>query len=309
MKIFTGTANPKLAEGIAKNLGIPLGDIQIAHFPDGEISVKVAENIRGRDVFMIQPICYPPNEHLMELLIVIDAMRRASAARITAVVPFYGYGRQDRKDQPRVPITAKLVANLLVAAGVNRLLTMDLHTQQIQGFFDIPVDHLCAAPVMVKPLREKGFDNLVIVSPDPGGMKMAYQYSRMLNSGLAIVAKQRTSPNSVETYHVVGDVDGRTAVLVDDLVTTGGTLCAAADLLKKKGARDIYAMVTHAVMIPEAFERLSRSAIKEFIVTDSVPLRAPTSSVSIQVLTVADLLAEAIRRIHNNQSVSSLFNI
>ncbi len=309
MKIFTGNANPKLAEGIANNLDIPLGDIQITRFPDGEISVKVVENIRGSDVFMIQPICYPPNEHLMELLIVIDALRRASAARITAVMPFYGYGRQDRKDQPRVPITAKLVANLLVAAGASRVLTMDLHTQQIQGFFDIPVDHLCAAPVMVKHLREKQFKNIVIVSPDPGGMKTAYAYSQMMNSELAIVAKQRTSPRSVETYQIVGEVAEHTAIIVDDLVTTGGTLCAAANLLKKKGAHDIYAVVTHAVMIPEAFEDLGRSAIKEFIVTDSVPLRVPTSSAPIQVLTVADLLAEAIRRIHSNQSVSSLFNI
>lgn len=309
MKIFTGNANPKLAEGIARNLGLSMGNIQIARFPDDEISVKVAENIRGSDVFMIQPICYPPNEHLMELLIAIDALRRASAARITAVIPFYGYGRQDRKDQPRVPITAKLVANLLVAAGVSRVLTMDLHTQQIQGFFDIPVDHLCAAPVMVKYLREKEFKNLVIVSPDPGGMKMAYAYSRMLNSGLAIVAKQRTSPRSVETYHIVGEVAGRTAVLVDDLVATGSTLCAAVELLKKKGAQDVYSVVTHAVMIPEAFERLSHAPIKQFIVTDSVPLRKPVNPAPIKVLTVADLLAEAIRRIHNNQSVSSLFNI
>ncbi len=309
MKIFCGNANPKLAEGIAHNLGINLGNIQIARFPDGESAVKVLENIRGKDVFMIQPICYPPNEHLMELLIVIDALRRASAARITAVMPFFGYARQDRKDQPRVPITAKLVANLLVAAGANRVLTMDLHTQQIQGFFDIPVDHLCAAPVMVKHLRERQFKNLVIVAPDPGGMKMAYAYSRLLNSTLAIVAKQRTSPCSVETYQMVGDVSGQTAIIVDDLVTTGGTLCAAAELLKQKGAQDIYAAFTHAVMIPEAFDKLSRSAIKEFIVTDSVPLRQPVSSAPIKILSVADLLAEAISRIHNNQSVSSLFTI
>ncbi len=309
MKIFTGNANPKLAAGIVKSLGIPLAGLQIGRFPDGEISVKVMENIRGSDVFIIQPVCFPPNENLMELLIVIDALRRASAARITAVMPFYGYGRQDRKDQPRVPITAKLVANLLVASGVNRILTMDLHTQQIQGFFDIPVDALCAAPVMVKYLRKKKFKNLVVVSPDPGGLKMAYAYSQMLNSGLAIVAKQRTSPTSVESHNVVGDVAGRTAIIVDDLSTTGGTLCAAADLLKKNGARDIYAVVTHAVVVPAAIERLSRSSIKEFIFTDSVPLRVPADAAPIRVLSVAELLAQAIRRIHNNKSVSSLFNI
>ncbi|NLB60018.1 MAG: ribose-phosphate pyrophosphokinase [Lentisphaerae bacterium] len=309
MKVFTGNANPKLAAGIVRNLDVPLGAIQITRFPDGETSVKVLENIRGSDVFVIQPVCYPPNEHLMELLIVIDALRRSSAARITAVMPFYGYGRQDRKDQPRVPITAKLVANLLVAAGAHRLLTMDLHAQQIQGFFDIPGDHLCAAPVMVKYLREKKISNAVVVAPDPGGMKMAYAYSRMLNSGLAIVAKQRTSPRSVESYQMVGDVAGRTAIMVDDLVTTGGTLQAAAELLKQKGAQDIYAAVTHAVLIPEAFERLSSAAIREFIVTDSVPLRVPDGPAPMKVLSVADLLAEAIRRIHSNQSVSSLFEI
>lgn len=309
MKIFTGSANPKLAEGIARNLGVELGNIQINRFPDGEIAVKVEDNIRGKDVFIIQPTCYPTNENVMELLIVIDAMRRASAARITAVMPFYGYARQDRKDQPRVPITAKLVANLLVAAGTSRLLAMDLHAQQIQGFFDIPVDHLNATPVIVKYLREKEYVNPVVVSPDPGGMKMAYQYSRLLNSGLAIVAKQRTSPTEVESYNLVGDVKDKTCIMADDLITTGGTLCAAAKLLKAAGARDIVAAVTHAVFIPQAFERLKNSAIREFVVTDSVPLRMTTGTLPVRVLSVADLLAEAIRRIHNDQSVSSLFNI
>ena len=309
MKIFTGSAHPELAAKIAESLGVPLGDIRIARFPDGEISVKIVENIRGADVYIIQPTCNPPNESIMELLIVIDAFRRASAARITAVMPFYGYGRQDRKDQPRVPITAKLVANLLTAAGAARILSMDFHAQQIQGFFDIPVDHLYAAPVLVKYLREKNIANLVVVSPDPGGMKMAYAYSRMLNSGLAIVAKQRTSPTEVESYNVVGDVAGKTAILVDDLVTTGGTLCAAARLLKNGGCQDIYAAVSHAVFVPQSRDRLKDAPIKEFIVTDSVPLRNAPDAFPIRVLTVADLLAEAIRRIHNNQSVSSLFHI
>ena len=309
LKIFTGSANPALAEGIAHNLKIPLGHIEINRFPDGEIAVKIDDNIRGKDVFIIQPTCYPPNEHVMELLIVIDAMRRASAARITAVMPFYGYARQDRKDQPRVPITAKLVANLLVAAGTNRMLSMDFHAQQIQGFFDIPVDHLYATPVIVKYLREKALVDPVVVSPDPGGMKMAYQYSRLLNSGLAIVAKQRVSPTEVESYNLVGNVKGKTCILVDDLITTGGTLCAAAKLLKAAGAHDIIAAVTHAVFIPKAYERLKQSAIQEFIVTDSVPLRMTSNTLSVHVLSVADLFAEAIRRIHNNQSVSSLFKI
>jgi len=309
LKIFTGSANPQLSRGIAACLGVELGSLRISRFPDGEIAVKVEENIRGKDVFLIQPTCFPTNENLMELLIVIDAMRRASAARITAVVPFYGYARQDRKDQPRVPITAKLVANLLVAAGASRLLTMDLHAQQIQGFFDIPVDHLCATPVIVKYLRESVRNNLVVVSPDPGGMKSAYQYSRLLHSALAIVAKQRISPTEVESYQLVGDVADKTCILVDDLITTGGTLCAAANLLKTAGARDILAAVTHGVFIPQAYERLQHSAIREFVVTDSVPLRDRPDGFPVQVLSVADLLAEAIRRIHHNQSVSSLFDI
>jgi len=307
LKIFSGSANPELAKGIAEVVGMPLGEIAISHFPDGELGVKILDNIRGKDVFIIQPTCYPPNENVMELLIVIDAMRRASAARITAVMPFYGYARQDRKDQPRVPITAKLIANLLVAAGANRLLAMDFHSQQVQGFFDIPVDHLYAAPVIVKYLREKKFANTVVVSPDPGGMKMAYNYSRLLNSNLAIVAKQRLGPTEVESYNLVGDVAGKTAIMVDDLISTGGTLCAAARLLKKAEVKEIYAAVSHAVFAPSACEKLKQAPIKEFIVTDSVPLRISPGTLPIHVLSVAGLLADAITRIHNNQSVSSLF--
>jgi len=307
LKIFSGSANPALAKGIAEITGMPLGEIAISHFPDGEVGVKILDNIRGKDVFIIQPTCYPPNENVMELLIVIDAMRRASAARITAVIPFYGYARQDRKDQPRVPITAKLIANLLVAAGANRLLAMDFHSQQVQGFFDIPVDHLYAAPVIVKYLREKNFENTVVVSPDPGGMKMAYNYSRLLNSSLAIVAKQRLGPTEVESYNLVGDVAGKTAIMVDDLTSTGGTLCAAARLLQKREVKEIYAAVSHAVFVPVASEKLRQAPIKEFIVTDSVPLRISPETLPIRVLSVAGLLADAIIRIHNNQSVSSLF--
>ncbi|MCA1810311.1 MAG: ribose-phosphate pyrophosphokinase, partial [Lentisphaerae bacterium] len=297
MKIFTGNANPKLAEGIARHLDVPLGGIQIMRFPDGEISVKIMDNIRGKDVFIIQPICYPPNENIMELLIVIDAMRRASAARITAVIPFYGYGRQDRKDQPRVPITAKLVANLLTVAGANRVLAMDFHAQQIQGFFDIPVDHLYASPVIVRYLREKKLGPTVILSPDPGGMKMAYAYSRLLHAGLAIVAKQRTSPSEVEAFHLVGDVRDKTVILSDDLISTGGTLSAAAGLARKHGAKTIYAAITHAMFVPTAFQRLQNCAIDEFVVTDSVPIRETTDCIKITVLSVAELLAEAICRI------------
>ena len=307
MKIFSGSANPDLAKGIAKIAKMPLGEIAISRFPDGEIGVKILDNIRGKDVFIIQPTCYPPNENVMELLIVIDAMRRASAARITAVIPFYGYARQDRKDQPRVPITAKLIANILVAAGANRLLAMDFHSQQVQGFFDIPVDHLYAAPVIVKYLREKKIKNTVIVSPDPGGMKMAYNYSRLLNSNLAIVAKQRLGPTEVEADNLVGDIAGKTAIMVDDLVSTGGTLCAAARLLQKQGVKEIYAAVSHAVFAPSACEKLKQSPIKEFIVTDSVPLRISPGILPVRVLSIAGLLADAIMRIHNNQSVSSLF--
>jgi len=270
--------------------------------------VRVKENIRGGDVFVLQPICYPPNENLMELLIIIDAMRRASAARITAVLPFYGYARQDRKDQPRVPITAKLVANLLVAAGANRLLTIDLHAQQIQGFFDIPVDHLYASPVFVKHLKRKDLRNPVVVSPDTGGVKAAYAYSQLLKCGLAIVAKERKNASEVDVFTVVGDVKGCTAVIVDDLTTTAGTLCSAADILAERGATAIYAAVSHAAITKEGVGRLKNSPIRELVVTDTVPL-PDTAGFPVTVLSVAELLGEAISRIHENQSVTSLFSL
>ncbi len=307
MKIFSGNANPELATQIAEYVGESLGEVNVTHFPDGEIMVKFVENIRGRDVFIVQPTCPPPNENLMELLIMIDAARRASAARITAVMPFYGYARQDRKDQPRVPITAKLVANLLVAAGVNRILTMDLHAQQIQGFFDIPVDHLYAAPVIVRYLRSRRIEDPVIVSPDPGGLKMAYGYSNVLGTGLAIVAKQRRSAREVEVHNLVGDVRGRNAVLVDDMTTTAGTLCAAAGLLQENGAQHIYAAVSHCLLTDEGVKRLKDSPIEELVTTDSVP--QPERDFPVKVLSVAELMGEAILRIHNNQSVTSLFRI
>lgn len=308
MKILTGTAHRDLAERIAAKAGEKLCDVQISRFPDGEIFVKIAENVRGRDVFIIQPTSYPPNENLMELLIMIDAAKRASASRITAVMPFYGYARQDRKEQPRVPITAKLVANLLVAAGTNRLLTMDLHAQQIQGFFDIPVDHLYAAPVFVKYLREKNLKDLVVVAPDTGGMKLAAAYADMLDAGVAVVGKERKSAERVEATHLVGDVKGCNAVLVDDMTSTAATLTAAAKLLEQAGAKSIRAAVSHSLLSCKGVERLNESPIIELVTTDSVPARCEVGN-KVKVLSVAELLAEAIRRIHDNNSVTSLFKI
>jgi ribose-phosphate pyrophosphokinase len=308
VKIFAGNANPQLAQRISEYIGEPMGSVKISRFPDGEIFVKIVENIRGQDVFIIQPTCYPPNENLMEMLIMIDASKRASAARITPVIPFYGYGRQDRKDQPRVPITAKLVANLLVAAGADRVITMDLHAQQIQGFFDIPVDHLYAAPVFVKYLRGRALKDLVVVSPDPGGLKMAYAYAGMLGAGLAFVAKQRKSATEVEAINVVGEIDGKNILLVDDLTTTAGTLSSASKLLKEKGALSIIAAVTHCPITDDGIEKLKQSPVQELITSDSVPHK-DWRGFPVTVLSVAELLGEAILRVHNNQSVTSLFRV
>jgi ribose-phosphate pyrophosphokinase len=306
VKIFSGTANEPLAKSICKSIGMELGNCTIKPFPDGETFVKVEENVRGEEVFVVQPTSPPTNHNLMELFIMIDALRRASAARITAVVPFYGYARQDRKDQPRVPITAKLIANLLVASGVNRILTMDLHAQQIQGFFDIPVDHLYAAPVMYEYLRKKKLGDLVVVSPDVGGLKMAHAYSQTLEASLAIVAKRRKSATEVESMAVIGDIRGKNVLLVDDLTETAGTLTQAASLLKKKGAKKILACVSHAILNDMGIERLRKSDIDELITTDTV-LRPAIDGVRITTLSVAGLLGEAIKRIHSNSSVNSLF--
>ena len=306
MKVFSGTSNKPLSEAICAYIGIELGKSTIKPFPDGETFVKIEENVRGEDVFIVQSTSPPTNHHLMEMFIMIDAVRRASAARITAVLPFYGYARQDRKDQPRVPITAKLVANLLVAAGANRILTMDLHAQQIQGFFDIPVDHLYAAPVMYEYLRKKKLGEPVVVSPDVGGLKMAYAYSQVLEGSLAIVAKRRKSASEVESMAIIGEVRGKNALLVDDLTETAGTLTMAAALLKKKGAKQIIACVSHAILNEIGIERLKKSAIDELITTDTV-LRPAISGVKIKTLSVAALLGEAIKRIHSNSSVTSLF--
>lgn len=307
MKIFSGNSNPALAKSICESVGIGLGRSIVNTFPDGETFVKIEDSVRGEDTFVVQSSSPPTNHHLMELFIMIDALRRASASRITAVLPFYGYARQDRKDQPRVPITAKLVANLLVAAGANRVLTMDLHAQQIQGFFDIPVDHLYAAPVIYKYIKSKKIKDLIVVSPDVGGLKMAHAYSQVLDTDLAIVAKRRKSATEVEAITVIGDVRGRNALLVDDLTETAGTLVNAASLLKKKGAKQVLACVSHAVLNDLAVERLRKSTIDELITTDSV-LRPVFDGVKITTLSVAGLLGEAIKRIHTNSSVTSLFD-
>src|ERR1700758_4423415 len=283
-----------------------LGKCSVTAFPDGETFVKIEENVRGEDVFLLQSTSPPSNHHLMEMFIMIDALRRASAARITPVLPFYGYARQDRKDQPRVPITAKLIANLLVAAGANRVLTVDLHAQQIQGFFDIPVDHLYAAPVMYEYLKTKKLKDLVVVSPDVGGLKMAYAYSQVLEGDLAIVAKRRKSASEVESMAVIGEIRGKDVLMVDDLTETAGTLTTAAALLKKKGAKRILACVSHAILNDLGIKRLAKSNIDELITTDTV-LRPVIDGVNITTLSVAGLLGEAIKRIHSNSSVTSLF--
>ncbi len=309
LKIFAGNSNRPLAEEMCASIGVPLGEATVTSFPDGESCVKINENVRGQDVFIMQSTCTPTNHHLMELLIMIDAARRASAHRITAVIPFYGYARQDRKDQPRVPITAKLVANLIVAAGANRVLTMDLHAQQIQGFFDIPVDHLFASPVFFDHIEKNNMrnDNLVVVSPDVGGMKMAAAYATLMGAQLGMVWKKRTSPTTVESVNVVREVEGRNVLLVDDIIETAGTLVNAAKTMREHGAVSVRAAVSHALLSPMAYDRLKLGHIDELITTDSIPV--DTQGLPITVLNVASLLGEAINRIHKNESVTGLFKV
>lgn len=313
MKLITGTAHPALAEGIARHIGTRLADAEVTAFPDGETYVRINENIRRQDVFIIQPTCPPTNHNLMELLILVDAVRRASAERITAVIPFFGYARQDRKDKPRVPITAKLVANLIDVAGVDRVLTMDLHAAQIQGFFDIPVDHLYAKPVLLKHLRQQraGQDgsNLTVVAPDVGGVKMVRSYADALGAELAIVAKQRISATKVEPMKLIGEVSGRDVMIVDDMTETAGTLCAAASILKQNGAKRIFAGVSHAVLGELGCQRIMASEIDEVITTDSTPPPPESCREKVTILSISGLLGEAIQRIHNGKSVSSLFDI
>ncbi|HOK80176.1 MAG TPA: ribose-phosphate pyrophosphokinase [bacterium] len=303
--IFTGNANRPLAEKICEFLGKPLGQMEVSRFNDGEISVKIEENARGKDVFIIQPTCAPVNENLMELLIILDAFRRASPRRITAVVPYYGYARQDRKDRPRVPITAKLVANLLVAAGAQRILTMDLHAPQIQGFFDIPVDHLFAAPVIITYIRSKNLTNPIVVAPDVGSVKMARAFAKRINARLAIVDKRRDNPDSVEATHLIGDVSNCEAIIVDDLISTGNTVVEATKVLLENGASKVFVSCTHPVLSGNAITKLASAGITEIIVTDTIPHQSLPEPFT--VLSVAELLGEAIKRIHQETSVSSLF--
>ncbi len=305
LSVFAGNAHKQLAEDICNHLGIPLGDALVTRFSDGEIRVKINENVRGKDVFVVQPTCPPTNDNLMELLIMIDALKRASAKRITAVMPYYGYARQDRKDQPRVPITAKLVANLLTVAGADRVLTMDLHAGQIQGFFDIPVDNLYAINVFISFLKEMDIPDLTIVSPDVGGIKMARAYAKKMGAGLAIVDKRRVDADKAEAMNILGEVKGRNLVIIDDIIATGGSLIEAAAALKKAGAKDIYAMITHGVLAGDAVKRLARSEIKRLFISDSIP---HTPEDRIEVISVAPLFAEAIKRIHWEVSISCLFD-
>lgn len=307
LKIFTGNSNPELVNKISEHLKIPIGRSMVRNFSDGEINVEIDESVRGMDVFVVQSICNPVNNNLMELLIMIDALKRASAERITAVLPYYGYARQDRKVSPRAPISAKLIADLITIAGASRILTVDLHAGQIQGFFNIPVDHLFAAPVLLEYLKKLKND-IVIVSPDAGGVERARAYAKRLNTSLAIIDKRRESPNVSQVMNIIGDVSGMVAVLVDDMVDTGGTLARGAYALMEKGAKAVYACCTHPVLSGRAIEVLEESPIEEVIVTDTIPLREEAKLCSkIKVLSISALLADAIRRIYENESVSCLF--
>lgn len=309
LTIFTGNANRKLAQDICGYLEIPLGDAAVGRFSEGEIHVKINQDVRGRDVFVVQPTAPPmPNDHLMELLIMIDALRRASARRITAVIPYFGYARQDRKDQPRVPITAKLVANLITTAGADRVLTIDLHAGQIQGFFDIPLDHLFAINILTQYFIPDKLNNIVVVCPDVGGVKMARAYSKRLGAGLAVVDKRRINDSKTEVMNIMGEVKGKNVVLVDDVIATGSSVLEAVEALKQEGAKEIYAAITHAVLSGNAVEKIVRSALTKLVITDTISLDPKKKTDKIEVLSVADLLGETIRRIHNEESVSSLFD-
>ena len=308
LKLFSGNANRPLAEEIAQHLRIRLGDVDVSRFSDGEVYVQINENVRGEDVFVIQPTCPPVNDTLMELLVMMDALKRASARRITAVLPYYGYGRQDRKVMPRVPITAKLVADLITAAGCHRLLAVDLHAGQIQGFFNIPVDHLFAAPpVIVDYLAKKDLQDLVLVSPDAGGVERARAIAKRLNAGLAIIDKRRDGPNVALFMYLIGDVKNKDVVVIDDMIDTAGTLIQAVEAVKREGARRVLACAVHGVLSGPALKRIEESALEEVIITNSVPLTPGKVSPKVHVLSVAPLLAEAIRRIHDEESVSTLF--
>jgi ribose-phosphate pyrophosphokinase len=308
LKVFSGSAHPQLTREIAEFLGIPLGQARLRRFPDSEVSFQIDENIRGTDVFIVQPTCNPVDQHLMEMMVMVDAFRRSSAARITVVVPYYGYARQDRKDKPRVPISAKLVANLISAAGANRVLTIDLHKAQIQGFFDIPVDHLFSAPVIIEYCARLNYSNLTIVSPDAGGAERARAYAKRLDAELAVVDKRRTEDGTAEVMNVIGDVKGRTCILQDDIIDTAGTIQKASSALKDAGAERVLACAVHGVLSGPAIERIEKSPLDQLIVTNTIPLSQDGQQCKkIVVLSVARLLGQAIRNIHEETSVSSLF--
>ncbi len=305
LRIFSGNGNRPLAQAIADGTGVALGEMTCARFPDGEVKVQIHEDVRGADVFVVQSTT--SNDFLMELLVIADALRRASAARITAVVPYFGYARQDRKHEGRVPITAKLVANIMTTAGIHRLLTVDLHAQQIQGFFDVPVDHLTALPVQLEYLSQLNLDSPVVVSPDTGSIKLADRVAKRLKARLAIIDKRRTGDAKTEVANVIGDIDGANVVLVDDMITTAGSMTNAIRVAREHGAKRVIAVCTHAVFCGEAFDRLSEVKLDDLVVTDTIPLKRRFAELPITVMSVSSLLGEAIRRIHTNQSVSSLF--
>ncbi len=319
-KLFSGTANPKLAQAIGEHIGVRVGEAKLQRFADGEVYFQLLENVRGVDVFVVQPTCYPVDQHLVELLIMIDALKRASAARITVVVPYYGYARQDRKDRPRVAISAKLIADLLTTAGANRALFVDLHAAQIQGFFNIPVDHLFASPVLVSYFNQLKLPNLTVVSPDAGGVERARFFAQKVGAPLAIVDKRRTDMNVAEVMHVVGDVEGQTCLIIDDIIDTAGTLVKTVDALYESGAAAVYACASHAVLSGPAIDRIANSRLQQLVVTDTIPLRETAQKLTVpandpaqklpklKVLTIAGLLGAAIESIHMETSVSSLFN-
>lgn len=305
LKLIAGNANPILAQQISQNLGIELSEAKIGRFSDGEIQVKIIDSVRGSDCYIIQPTCAPVNENIMELLVIADALKRASARRITAVIPYYGYARQDRKAEPRVPITSKLIANLITASGINRVLTMDLHARQIQGFFDIPVDHLYARPVLFQYFKDLNLDNPIVVSPDAGGVERARAFAKLLNADLAIVDKRRPRPNEAAIMNIIGDVKGRNAIILDDMIDTGGTLTKVANAIKDAGAVTVYAAASHGVLSGDAIEKIKNSALQEVVITDSIVHDKDLPK--IKILSVASLLAEAIKKIYNDESLNTLF--
>lgn len=310
LMIFTGNANPEFAHKVANCLDIQLGKAIVTKFSDGEVSVSLLENVRGSDVFILQPTCYPTNDNLMEVLVLTDALKRASAGRITAAIPYFGYARQDRRPRSvRVPISAKLVANMLTSAGINRVLTVDLHADQIQGFFDIPVDNIYASPVLLKDIKSKNYKNLIIVSPDTGGVARARAFAKSLNVDMAIIDKRRPKANEAEVMNIIGDIEGKTCVIIDDMIDTANTLCKAAEALKKQGAERVCAYATHAVFSNNALQKISESILDEVVVTDTIPLTEEAQKVKkVRIATISALFAETIRRINNEESISLLLN-